>query len=78
MALSERRVKDNIVQAAEPSGMPGLRLDGNDVLAVFDSAVQAVTRAGPVKGHSLGMSDVPLARSRRSGVGHCSRGTPSS
>ena len=53
MALSERRVKDNIVQAAEPSGMPGLRLDGNDVLAVFDSAVQAVTRARAGEGPSL-------------------------
>ncbi len=53
MALSERRLKDNIVQAAEPSGMPGLRLDGNDVLAVFDGAVQAVTRARAGEGPSL-------------------------
>jgi pyruvate dehydrogenase E1 component alpha subunit len=53
MALSERRVKDNIVQSAEPSGMPAVRLDGNDVLAVFDSALQAVGRARDGEGPSF-------------------------
>lgn len=45
MALSERRLNDNIVHIAEPSGMPAVRLDGNDVLAVFDGTVKAVAGA---------------------------------
>lgn len=53
MALSERRPNDNIVQVAEPSGMPAVRLDGNDVLAVFDGVVKAVARARAGEGPSF-------------------------
>jgi len=45
MPLSARRLKDNIVQAADAAGMPGVRLDGNDVLAVVDGTRQAVAQA---------------------------------
>ncbi|MBK9112924.1 MAG: hypothetical protein IPM88_14960 [Nitrospira sp.] len=45
MPLSARRLKDNIVQAADAAGMPGIRLDGNDVLAVLDGTRQAVAQA---------------------------------
>lgn len=45
MPLSARRLKDNIVQAADAAGMPGVRLDGNDVLAVLDGTRQAVAKA---------------------------------
>jgi TPP-dependent pyruvate/acetoin dehydrogenase alpha subunit len=45
MSLAERRPKDNIVQSAGLYGMPGIRLDGNDVLTVYDSAREAVKRA---------------------------------
>ncbi|MEK6801318.1 MAG: thiamine pyrophosphate-dependent dehydrogenase E1 component subunit alpha [Nitrospirota bacterium] len=45
MPLSARRLKDNIVQAADAAGMPGIRLDGNDALAVRDGATQAVAQA---------------------------------
>ena len=69
MALSERRVKDNIVQSAEPSGMPAVRLDGNDVLAVFDAALQPSGGREPAKGRPLGVPDVPVARPCRSRVG---------
>jgi pyruvate dehydrogenase E1 component alpha subunit len=45
MPLLERRVKDNLDQAAEAHGMAGVRLDGNDVVAVYEAARQAVDRA---------------------------------
>ncbi|MET0513752.1 MAG: thiamine pyrophosphate-dependent dehydrogenase E1 component subunit alpha [Nitrospiraceae bacterium] len=53
MALSERRPKDNIVESADLYGMPGFRLDGNDVLAVYSAAVAAVTRARNGQGPTL-------------------------
>lgn len=45
MPLLERRVKDNLVQAAETHGMPGVRLDGNDVEVVYEASRQAVEGA---------------------------------
>lgn len=45
MHISERRAKDNLVQSAEAQGMPGVVLDGNDAFAMFDAAVEAVSRA---------------------------------
>jgi pyruvate dehydrogenase E1 component alpha subunit len=42
---SERRALDNLHQAGEFHGVPGLRLDGNDVRAVYDAARAAVERA---------------------------------
>ncbi len=45
MHLSERRREDNIFKSGEAHGIPGFQLDGNDVLAVYESALQAVARA---------------------------------
>ncbi len=52
MHLLQRRVEDNIYKAGETHGVPGVQLDGNDVIAVYQAAVGAVTRArnghGPI------------------------------
>jgi pyruvate dehydrogenase E1 component alpha subunit len=53
MPLLERRVKDNIVAAADAHGIAGMRLDGNDVLAVYNAAVHAVARAREGGGPTL-------------------------
>lgn len=53
MSLAERRAEDNIVEAAQAHGMPGLRLDGNDVLAIYQAAAEAVTRARNDMGPTL-------------------------
>ena len=45
MAILERRVEDNIYKAGELHGIPGIRLDGNDVIAVYRATVEAVDRA---------------------------------
>ena len=42
---SERRVDDNIYRVGELHSIPGERVDGNDVEAVYQSARQAVERA---------------------------------
>src|ERR1700683_1495761 len=42
---SERRILDNLDRAGEFHGVPGERLDGNDVEAVFHGAARAVARA---------------------------------
>jgi TPP-dependent pyruvate/acetoin dehydrogenase alpha subunit len=53
MPLAERRPKDNIVQSADLHGMPGVRIDGNDAQAVYESARDAVTRARDGQGPTL-------------------------
>jgi pyruvate dehydrogenase E1 component alpha subunit len=53
MSLLERRVNDNIAQAAEAHSIPGVRLDGNDILAVYGAAVEAVARARSGEGPTL-------------------------
>jgi pyruvate dehydrogenase E1 component alpha subunit len=53
MPLAERRPKDNIVQSADLHGMPGARVDGNDALAVYGSAREAVKRARDGQGPTL-------------------------
>ena len=53
MPLLERRAKDNIVTTAEAHGIAGVRLDGNDVVAVHDAAVDAVARARRGEGPTL-------------------------
>ena len=45
MHLLERRAKDNIVQMADAHGMPGYTLDGNDVLAIYQTSREVVERA---------------------------------
>lgn len=53
MPLADRRPKDNIVQSADLHGMPGLRVDGNDAMAVYESARDAVKRARGGQGPTL-------------------------
>jgi pyruvate dehydrogenase E1 component alpha subunit len=53
MPLTERRPNDNIVQSADLHGMPGVRLDGNDVTAVYEAARDAVNRARNGEGPAL-------------------------
>ena len=45
LEILERRAKDNIVQSAELHGMPGQVLDGNDAVAVYRTASEAIKRA---------------------------------
>ncbi len=53
LTLKERRVKDNIVESATLHGMAGVVLDGNDVVAVYQAAQQAVHRAETGEGPTL-------------------------
>ena len=48
-----RQAADNIFEQAAAHAMPGLRVDGNDVLAVYEAVGQAVTRARAGQGPSL-------------------------
>ncbi len=76
--LHERRVLDNLDQAGEFHGVPGLRVDGNDVTAVHQATRVAVGRAragdGPTliecrtfrwRGHVGASSDIDVGVSRR-------------
>lgn len=51
--ISARQAKDNIYQRAENYGIPGIRIDGNDVLEVFRTAKIATKRARKGKGPTL-------------------------
>jgi acetoin:2,6-dichlorophenolindophenol oxidoreductase subunit alpha len=51
--LEERRVADNIYRAGEFHSVPGIRVDGNDVSAVYESAQNAVDRARAGNGPTL-------------------------
>ncbi len=53
MGLLERRAEDNIQRAADTHGMPGARIDGNDALAVYAAASEAVARARRGDGPTL-------------------------
>jgi len=53
MRLSERRPLDNLDQIGGLFGIPGIRLDGNDVVAVYRAAVEAAGRARRGQGPSL-------------------------
>jgi len=53
MQLLERRACDNIDRAGEAHGLPGVRVDGNDVVAVYRAAVVAVERARRGEGPAL-------------------------
>jgi TPP-dependent pyruvate/acetoin dehydrogenase alpha subunit len=48
-----RQPQDNIFQRVEAWGVPGVRLDGNDVLAVYQAAHEAVDRARRGEGPTL-------------------------
>lgn len=49
----KRQVLDNIYQRAEIYGIPGVRVDGNNVLEVYQAAVQAINRARNGDGPTL-------------------------
>jgi pyruvate dehydrogenase E1 component alpha subunit len=53
MQLLERRAEDNIWKTGEAHGIPGIQLDGNDVVAVHDAAREAVHRAREGAGPTL-------------------------
>jgi len=53
MHLSGRRPLDNLDQIGGLFGIPGIRLDGNDVVAVYRAAVEAAGRARRGQGPSL-------------------------
>ncbi len=53
MHLAERRPCDNLDRIGRLFDIPGIRLDGNDVIAVHRAAAEAVTRARSGKGPSL-------------------------
>jgi len=51
--LLARQPADNIFQRAKPYFIPGLRVDGNDVIAVFKSAKDAIRKARNGEGSTL-------------------------
>jgi TPP-dependent pyruvate/acetoin dehydrogenase alpha subunit len=53
MPLLDRRAEDNIYKSGEAHGIPGIRLDGNDVFLVYQAAVDAVLRARRGAGPTL-------------------------
>lgn len=53
MHLLERRAEDNIYKLGEAHGIPGIRLDGNDVTAVYQATVEAIRRARTGDGPTL-------------------------
>jgi len=53
LEIHERRVRDNIIELAGAHGMQGESIDGNDVLAVYQAAEAAVTRAREGLGPTL-------------------------
>lgn len=53
LRLLERQPADNICQSAQAHAMPGISIDGNDVIQVFATAEEAVARARQGKGPTL-------------------------
>lgn len=51
--LSERRVKDSLFEAGSFHGIPGVRIDGNDVQAVHGCSAVAIERARTGNGPSF-------------------------
>ena len=51
--LSARQASDNIYKRAEAHNMPGVRVDGNDVIAVFETAQEAIKQARGGEGPTL-------------------------
>ncbi|HEY6103447.1 MAG TPA: thiamine pyrophosphate-dependent dehydrogenase E1 component subunit alpha [bacterium] len=53
MRLLERRAADSIIDFAAGHGLPGIRLDGNDVGAVYAAAIEAAGRGRRGQGPTL-------------------------
>jgi len=53
LSLLERRAKDNIYETGIAHGIPGIRVDGNDVIAVYHAAREAVQNARNGRGPTL-------------------------
>lgn len=53
MGLLERRAEDNIYKSAEAHGIPGVRLDGNNVIEVYRAIQKAVKLARDGDGPTL-------------------------
>jgi len=53
MHISQRRPADNIYKFAELYEIPGIRLDGNDVVAVYEAAREVVGKARKGQGPAL-------------------------
>jgi len=53
MGLLERRAEDNIVKTAAAHGIAGASIDGNDVIAMYETATAAVERARAGEGPTL-------------------------
>jgi pyruvate dehydrogenase E1 component alpha subunit len=51
--IEQRRLRDNLDQAGEFHGVPGMRVDGNDLLEVYRAARVAVGRARSGLGPTL-------------------------
>ena len=51
--IRQRQAQTEIFKRAESYGLPGVRIDGNDVLAVYEQARLAVSRARKGEGPSL-------------------------
>lgn len=51
--LSARQPHDNIAKRAEGYGMPGIQVDGNDVIAVYHAAREIIERARTGEGPTL-------------------------
>lgn len=53
LPLSARRAVGDLYLHAVPYGIPGIRVDGNDVAAVYEAAAEAVSRAREGQGPTL-------------------------
>ncbi len=53
MGIDERRLKDNIPQSGDAHGIASMSVDGNDVEAVYQAALEAVARARSGGGPTL-------------------------
>ena len=51
--ISERRLEDNIEESGRLHGIPALRVDGNDVSAVYDATIAAAARARAGRGPTI-------------------------
>jgi acetoin:2,6-dichlorophenolindophenol oxidoreductase subunit alpha len=53
MPIVDRRAEDNIYKSGEAHGIPGIRVDGNDVVLVYSAAKEATLRARTGLGPTL-------------------------